>query len=205
MELQAGQQLQENALADWLGMSRTPIREALRQLVVEGLVESVQPRRLVVAELSARSVREAYLLIEVLEGLASREAAEIATPDADERMRAALERMQIATREADFDAWIISDNALHQVVHETAANRRASEVLDSLYGTIERVRHMHLRDGSRIERLQAGLDEHVDYIAPILAREPQEAELRARALFAAAREQTLSLLDRWVTPLRRAF
>jgi DNA-binding GntR family transcriptional regulator len=113
--------------------------------------------------------------------------------------------MQAATDDGNFDAWIAADDALHKAVHDAAGNRRASEILDSLYRTIERVRHMHLRDGSHVERLQAGFAEHVVYAAPILNRQPAEAEKLARALFAEAREQTLSLLDRWVTPLRRAF
>lgn len=205
MEFQAGQTLQEAALADWLGMSRTPVREALRQLAAEGLVEWPEPRRLIVSELSARSVREAYLSIEVLEGLASREAAEAGTPESRGSIQVALDQMQAATLAGNFVAWIAADDALHTAVHAGAGNRRASEILDSLYRTIERVRHMHLRDGSHVERLQAGFDEHVDYVAPILDGQPAEAERRARALFAEAREQTLSLLDRWVTPLRRAF
>jgi DNA-binding GntR family transcriptional regulator len=205
MELQPGQTLQEHALAVWLGMSRTPIREALRQLAAEGFVESPQPRRLIVAELSAQSVREAYLSIEVLEGLASREAARLGTPESCARIQSALDQMEAATAAGDFDAWMTADNGLHQAVHDAAQNRRASELLDSLYRTIERVRHMHLRDGSHVERLRSGFDEHVDYIAPIVDAQPNEAELRARHLFAHAREQTLSQLDRWVTPLRRVF
>ena len=110
-----------------------------------------------------------------------------------------------ATEAGDFEAWIAADNALHQQVHAAAGNRRIAEILDSLYVSIERVRHMHLRDGSRIERLRDGYEEHVLYVAPIFARQPVEAERHARELFANAREQTLSLLDRWVTPLRRVF
>src|SRR5579859_1081443 len=142
MELQAGQTLQEAALADWLGMSRTPVREALRQLAAEGLVEWPEPRRLIVSELSAESVSEAYLSIEVLEGLASRQAAELGTPESLGSIQAALDQMQAATRAGNFDAWVAADNALHTAVHAAAGNRRASELLDSLYRTIERVRHM---------------------------------------------------------------
>jgi DNA-binding GntR family transcriptional regulator len=205
MELQPGQMLQEHALAVWLGMSRTPIREALRQLAAEGFVESPQPRRLIVTELSAESVREAYLSIEVLEGLASREAARLGTPESWGRIQDCLDQMRAGTRAGDFEAWIAADNALHTAVHAAAKNRRAAEILDSLFRTIERVRHMHLRDGSRVERLRDGFDEHVEYVALIVAGQAVEAELQARTLFANAREQTLSLLDRWVTPLRRVF
>lgn len=204
-ELYAGQSLQEHALAEWLGMSRTPVREALRQLTAEGLIESPSPRRLIVAELSAQSVREAYLAIEALEGVMSRQAAERSDADSDLTIQGALRAMGEATEAGDFEAWIAADNAVHQQVHAAADNRRITEILDSLYVSIERVRHMHLRDGSRIERLSDGYEEHLAYVAPILAREPHEAESRARQLFAHAREQTLSLLDRWVTPLRRVF
>ena len=204
-ELHAGQSLQENALAEWLGMSRTPIREALRQLTAEGLVEQPHPRRLVVAELSAQSVSEAYLAIEALEGVLSRQAAQLGTAGDDAALTAALEAMRAATGAGDFDAWIVADNALHAAVHVASGNRRITEILDSLYRTIERVRHMHLREGSRVERLRDGCSEHVEYVAPILARQPELAEQQARVLFGNAREQTLSLLDRWVVPLRRVF
>jgi DNA-binding GntR family transcriptional regulator len=204
-DLQAGQSLQEHVLAEWLGMSRTPVREALRQLTAEGLIESPSPRRLIVAELSAQSVREAYLAIEVLEGVTSRQAAEHGTSETDLSIEAAMRAMDLATQSGDFDAWIAADNTLHQHVHAVADNRRIREILDSLYVSIERVRHMHLREGSRVERLRDGYHEHLAYVAPILARQPPEAERLARELFAHAREQTLSLLDRWVTPLRRVF
>jgi DNA-binding GntR family transcriptional regulator len=204
-ELHAGQSLQEHALAEWLGMSRTPVREALRQLTAEGLIEQRQPRRLVVAELSAQSVREAYLAIEVLEGVLSRQAAEIGSPDGFAAISAALDAMRAATEAGDFDGWIVADNALHAAVHAASGNHRITEILDSLFRTIERVRHMHLREGSRVERLRDGCVEHVEYVGPILARQPAEAESQARLLFANAREQTLSLLDRWVVPLRRVF
>jgi DNA-binding GntR family transcriptional regulator len=204
-ELQAGQSLQEHALAEWLGMSRTPVREALRQLSAEGLIESPSPRRLIVAELSAQSVREAYLAIEALEGLMSRQAAELGTDDTDLPITGALDAMLQATEAGDFDAWIAADNALHQHVHAAAGIRRVTEILEGLYRSIERVRHMHLRDGSQVERLRAGYHEHEVYVTPILGRQPAQAEYAARVLFANAREQTLSLLDRWVTPLRRVF
>jgi DNA-binding GntR family transcriptional regulator len=204
-ELHAGQSLQEHALAVWLGMSRTPVREALRQLTTEGLIESPSPRRLIVAELSAQSVREAYLAIEALEGVMSRQAAERHAEDSDAAIEHALHAMVQATEAGDFEAWIAADNALHQQVHAAAGNRRVTEILDALYVSIERVRHMHLRDGSDVERLRIGYQEHVQYAAPIFARQPGDAERLARELFAHAREQTLSLLDRWVTPLRRVF
>jgi len=204
-ELYAGQSLREHALAEWLGMSRTPVREALRQLTAEGLIESPSPRRLIVAELSAQSVREAYLAIEALEGVMSRQAAERESGESDQPIEGAVQAMREATQAGDFEAWIAADNELHLQVHVAAGNRRITEILDSLYVSIERVRHMHLRDGSRVERLRDGYEEHVAYAAPILARDPPEAERAARLLFANAREQTLSLLDRWVTPLRRVF
>jgi len=204
-ELYAGQSLQEHALAEWLGMSRTPVREALRQLTAEGVIESPSPRRLIVAELSAQSVREAYLAIEALEGVISRQAAERSAAESDLPIEAAVHAMRKATEAGDFEAWIAADNSVHEQVHRAAGNRRITEILNALYVNIERVRHMHLREGSRIERLHDGYQEHLAYVAPILAREPREAEAQARQLFANAREQTLSLLDRWVTPLRRVF
>jgi len=65
-------------------------------------------------------------------------------------------------------------------VHVAAGNRRVTEILEGLYRSIERVRHMHLRDGSEVERLRAGYQEHEVYVTPILGRQPAQAEHEAR-------------------------
>src|SRR5688500_13982070 len=96
LSLQPGQALQEVALASWLGTSRTPVREAIRRLQSEGLVEGSTSRGVVVAQVSVDDVANAYLVLELLEGLAGRLAAQRLTDEGAPGLRALMAQLQRA-------------------------------------------------------------------------------------------------------------
>jgi DNA-binding GntR family transcriptional regulator len=99
-ELEAGSRLGQEALAERFGVSRQPVREALRRLQAEGLVQ-VHPRRgMLVRRLTAREVRDAYLVRGELEGLAAETAARRATPEEIGRLRAAQAQYREATEQS---------------------------------------------------------------------------------------------------------
>lgn len=205
LTFQPGQPLQEKYLADWLGFSRTPIREALRGLQAEGLVEAVASRGLVVAELSVDDVDDAYLVIEVMEGLASRLAAERNTEEGEATIRRLLTEMREAAALADVEEWTRLDGQLHQEIRRIAANSRIDRVLRSVYPVIERVRNTYLREGSEPDRLATATEEHCRMGDAIVEQDGLLAEQLTRQLFAKAREDNVRLLRHWVAPLRRNF
>jgi DNA-binding GntR family transcriptional regulator len=205
LTFQPGQPLQEQALAQWLGTSRTPVREAIRRLQAEGLVETSPSRGVVVAQLSVEDVENAYLVLEVLEGLASRMAAQRLTEDGATAIRRLLDELREAAAGADLERWARADADLHDTVREIAGNAKLSQLAGLVYPVIERVRSIYLRDGSEPDRLAMATADHCAMGEAILAGDAQRAESLARHVFAWGGAANARLLRHWVLPLRRSF
>jgi DNA-binding GntR family transcriptional regulator len=205
LAFEPGQQLQEVALAKWLGISRTPVREALRRLQTEGLVESAGARGLVVAQVSIDDVENAYLVIEVLEGLSSRLAAQRLTEEGERELRRLLEQLRDAAATADLERWTQVDAEFHDAVRSIAANPKLSQMASLAFAVVERVRNIYLREGNEPDMLAIATADHCALGEAILARDERRAEELARALFAKAGADNVRLLRRWVSPLRRSF
>lgn len=205
MEFQPGQRLQETDVAAWLGVSRTPVREAFRRLQAEGLLLSLAARGVVVPEVSVDEIDDAYRVIEMLEALASRQAAERLTEDGAASLRALLGQMQEATAATELERWAGIDVDLHAAIRASAANPKLTQIAGLVYPVIDRVRHLHLREGSEPERLAAETVAHRHLGEAILDRNGEQAEILVRKLFTKARQDNVRLLRRWVAPLRRSF
>jgi DNA-binding GntR family transcriptional regulator len=138
----------ESELAERLGMSRTPVREAVLTLSAQGLLE-VRPRRGVrVAAISPADMDEIYEVLTELESLAAARAAE-ARPDADALadLRTALEAMETALATGDRDAWAMADGAFHGELVRLGGNRRVAGIVATMVDQVRRARAMtlHLR------------------------------------------------------------
>lgn len=205
LTFQPGQQLQEGFLAEWLGTSRTPVREALRRLQSEGLVEGAQGRGLVVAQVSLDDVENAYRVIEVLEGLSSRMAAERIAAAEAATMQLLVASLRAAADAGDVERWIGQDAALHNQVRVIAANPKLSQMAGLVYPVVERVRNIYLREGTDPERMARISQEHCDMVDAIVSGDAARAEILARELFAEAGRDNVRLLRQWVVPLRRSF
>ena len=205
LSFQPGQQVQELFLALWLGTSRTPVREALKRLQGEGLIEGMSSRGAVVAEVSIKDVENAYQVIQVIEGMASRLAAERLTEDGSASLRSCLQRLEEAAEAENLSAWTAVDAELHDEIRACASNAKLDQVVRIVYPTIERVRNMYLLDGFEPNRLRVAMEEHRALIEAIFAGNQSLAEELARGLFCRACEDNLRLLRQWVVPLRRNF
>lgn len=133
-ELAAGAQLGEEALAEKCGVSRTPVREALRRLETDLLVLRTDTQRCYVADWSLDDVADAFDLRAKLEGHAARRAAERMTPESLERIRAANRAISQAIRrpEPDVAAFLEGNRELHAVILEAAGSRRLTALLSTL-------------------------------------------------------------------------
>lgn len=205
MDLQPGQKLQEVALAEWLGTSRTPVREALRRLQTEGLIESYSARGLVVAEVSIEDIDNAYLVIEALEALSCRLAAQRLGDEGAAKIRALLIQMQEAASAAAVERWTKADHEYHDVIRDLSGNPKLQQVANLVYPVIERVRDIWLREGPEPDRLAGTTDDHVAVGEAILAGDAERAEALGKELFVKARLNNVRLLRHWVAPLRRSF
>lgn len=130
--LRPGERVVEADLAAELGVSRAPIREALRQLEQEGLLENVPRHGTVVVKFSPEDVLEIYSLRSVLEGLACRMAAERITEDDRQRLHGFVVRMREAAVDNDVAGFVDLDLRLHEALCELSCHRRLLNVWRSL-------------------------------------------------------------------------
>jgi len=133
-ELPAGTQLGEEALAEKCGVSRTPVRDALRRLESELLVARSDTQRTFVAEWTLDDVRDAFELRAMLEAHAARLAAERMTPVELDRLRAANTRIAkaIAQPRPDVTAFLEGNRDFHAILLEVAGSRRLIAQLGAL-------------------------------------------------------------------------
>ncbi|MBE2318104.1 GntR family transcriptional regulator [Solirubrobacter sp. CPCC 204708] len=164
--LTPGERLRDPELCAWLGLSRTPVREALNRLEQDGLVETAPQRFTRVTPLDRRATRDAFPVVAALHALAA-ELAQPRTTAADtEEMHAANERFAQALRDGDVDAALQADDDFHAVFVTASANAEIPRALDRLMPRIRRLER--LRFGSLQGRASAR--EH----AQILTATPQD-------------------------------
>lgn len=146
-EYPPGSHLRQEALAEEFSVSRTPVREALRQLEVRGVIRHVPNQGAIVLAPNARDIREAYQVRAELEGLAIALAIEWITDEQLERMRdaqrrfsEAVEKLTVSARTSNAKAhlknipnWVESNDEFHGVVIEASGNRRLRQMIRDLH------------------------------------------------------------------------
>lgn len=137
-----GEQLRDCDLAAWLGVSRTPVREALLRLAEAGLVVARPGSSTTVSSLDLRDVRGARDVVAAMHEVAVREAVPSLTqPDLD-TMRAANREFRAAIEAGDVEAALRADDALHDVPVVVAANRALASVLDQFTPVLRRAERL---------------------------------------------------------------
>ena len=144
--LAPGEQLRDQELAAWLGVSRTPVREALLRLQQAGLVAALPGRSTTVASMDTRAARDAQAVVASMHELAVREAVGQLTAGDLSRMRDANARFEAALRAGDADAALDADDELHGIPVAAAGNAALTAVLDQFTPVLRRVER--LRFGS---------------------------------------------------------
>ena len=170
-----GERVREEEVARNLGVSRTPVREALQRLQQRGLLVVGVGRGLVVARLSQQQVVELYAMREILEGSAARFAARHATPAEIEILYQLQEQLKGA--EGDATLHVSLNRQFHQAIYEAAHNRYLMQTLDSLNDSFALLRSSTFR----LPHRQRNSDEERHrIIAAIEKRDPDLAEREAR-------------------------
>ena len=185
-DLAPGERLRSDALANELKVSRTPVREGLRKLEAEGLVQR-SGSGLIVREFSEQDLTELFYVREALEGMAARLAAENATPGEIADIRELLDDMEAVGQRGDVVALRPLTAEYHRLVGRAAHNGRLLQSLESL---LEHVRQMQTSTLLNIEgRAVDALKEHHELLQAIEARDADSAEKLART----HRRKTLEL------------
>ncbi|MEM7224744.1 MAG: GntR family transcriptional regulator [Pseudomonadota bacterium] len=184
-----GERIRESQVAEWLGVSRTPVREALRRLESEGLLSFKSWRGVVVAELDRQQVIELYAMRAILEGAA----AGLAARHIGEAELHVLERL--LSRADGFlaqpDRLAEVNRTFHQAIHSAAHNRYLMETLNGLRNSLALLQGTTFSIAGRAESAQ---DEHRAILAAIKARDSDAAELAARRHIQAAERTRLAML-----------
>lgn len=176
-ELPPGTRLSVPLMAQRLGVSRSPAREAIAKIASEGLATVSPNRGAVVAALERSDLVEIYRIREVLEGLASRLAAVHADEDSIARLESLVAQHAELVARGDVEHHYTADALFHSAVREIAESPRLSESLDRLQGQIRLGMHTtHRSPGGMAQALR----EHRSILAAISARSPEFAETAAR-------------------------
>lgn len=181
-----GQRLTEDRLAADFGVSRNPVREALRIVQADGLVTMTPRRGAVVATPDASSVADLFAVRSSLETVAARMAAERATAQDVADLRALLDAAREATERDDLSRVAELNSDLHMRVIATSGNRWLSSISSSLYLHV----HWVFRIGAA-HRAPHSWQEHIRLVDAIEAGDPDEAEAAARAHVDAAAHAAL--------------
>ena len=174
-EFRSGQRLTEAALAAQLNVSRTPIREALRRLTADGLIEIAPGRGMMITRYDQSAVRELYFLRKVLEGAAASQAAQHATAEDIATMRFCLKKSEAAQADAEDLAKI--NLALHRAIHDAARNSFLNKALGQLSDSLSLLPSTTFAYPGRPT---AALAEHEAIVEAIANRDAARAEELAR-------------------------
>lgn len=184
-ELPPGSWIEEQALAEEFGISRTPLREALKVLASEGLV-TLKPRRgCYVAEISREDLEEIFPVLALLEGRCAYEATTKAGPEDLRRLRALHEALEQRARGNDVEGFFDANQAFHRAVQEIAGNRWLLQIIGDMRKVMKLTRHHSLLVEGR---LQESLKEHRRIIAAIAKGDAAGAEENMRLHLMRGRE-----------------
>lgn len=175
--LQPGEPLTETRLSQWLGISRTPVREALQSLAQEGLVQIIPGRAVTVAAPSMEDTLSAIQVRSLLEPVVVRLATEAITPGALERLWQALLAMEEAVASGDRIVWSKADTQYHEIISAACPNQLLAELAVQIRN---RVSFIAVDSKTSSERLVACTAEHREIVEHIAARDAQAAEQATR-------------------------
>ena len=165
-----GEQLRDGELADWLGVSRTPVREALLRLGASGLVVAIPGRSTTVTAIDAQSVRDARDVIAAMHALAVREMSGRLPAEALQRMTEANRTFAQAVESGDVDAALDADEELHRVPVDALGNRALEAVLDQFDPLVRRAERLRFSEDG-----QASVERHARLIALLADGQAQDA------------------------------
>jgi DNA-binding GntR family transcriptional regulator len=172
-ELTPGMWIDEQKLAEQYGISRTPLREALKVLASEGLVDLKPRRGCYVTEISRQDLDDIFPLMAMLEGRCAAEAVRRAKPADVRELKLMHQRLEDAAREGRIDAFFEANQEFHKRIQELANNRWMLSVIQDLRKVLKLSR---LHSLSLEGRLQQSLDEHRMIMAAFEAGDVAVAE-----------------------------
>lgn len=176
-ELKPGERLMEIHLANRLGVSRTPIREAIRKLELEGLVIMIPRRGAEVAQITEKSMNDVLEVRRSLDALCAELACDRISPEELEELRLASQKFEEMVKTKDLKKIVQADVALHNIIVQATRNQRLVQLINNLSEQMYRYRFEYLKDYSQHEKL---VEEHRIIYESIVAKDKESAGKAAK-------------------------
>lgn len=176
-ELKPGERLMEIHLANKLGVSRTPIREAIRKLELEGLVTMIPRRGAEVAQITEKSMNDVLEVRRAMDALCVELACDRITPEELEQLREACDGFEAAVKTKDVKKIAQADVALHDIIVQATGNQRLIQLVNNLSEQMYRYRFEYIKDSSQHERL---VEEHRIIYQSIVQKDKETASQAAK-------------------------
>lgn len=170
------EELRENTIATELGVSRTPVREAIKQLELEGLVNVIPNKGAYVTGISEKDIHDIYVIRSYLEGLCARWACEKQTDELISQLTEVVELTDFYIAKGNTDQIFELDNKFHELLYNASDSKRLYQLLSDFHHYVKRVRQLSL---SELERGKQSNDEHRAIVEAIKSHNGQEAECLA--------------------------
>lgn len=170
---QEHEELKEVAIGEELGVSRTPVREAFRQLELEGLIQIVPNKGAYVTGITAKDVKDIYMIRSSLEGMCARLATENITKEQLEELEENVYLASFHASKGHMEQMAELDNRFHHILYEACNSKMLENLLQGFHQYVIRIRKKTL---STKERGIASNEEHRKIMEAIKAKEATEAE-----------------------------
>jgi DNA-binding GntR family transcriptional regulator len=171
-QIAAGARVAEPELADHFGISRTPIREAFRQLESEGFITVIPRKGAIVASLSAKDISDFYDLKMVLEGYAARCATKVLTEKEMAKMEAVNRQMEIAAAKKDLRKVLVLHNEFHDIFLKACGNEKLHAIVQNMVMQFQRFRLILAMRG----KIEGSIRQHREIIDAFRKRNADMAE-----------------------------
>lgn len=172
-EFAPGERLMEIALAERLGVSRTPVREAIRKLELEGLVVMIPRKGAEVARITEQDLRDVLEVRCALEELSATLACERITEDGKENLRKALSEFKKAVISKNIPDIVSKDVEFHDSIFTATGNDRLIQILSNLREQIYRYRTEYIKDSKNHQKL---VEEHEEIVDAITSNDQEKAK-----------------------------
>lgn len=172
-QLKPGDAIDEMALSERFGISRTPLREALKVLNSEGLIELIPRKGSFVRSMDIAELNELFPVMAVLEGLCAREAVENCTPRDLQQLEKMHDKLEQHAARGNIDAYYEQNFVFHQAVQDLSANKWLQRIIGDLRKVLRLARHMQLTIPGR---LQESLEEHRQIMTAFRKHDPDMAD-----------------------------
>lgn len=176
-ELKPGERLMEIHLANRLGVSRTPIREAIRKLELEGLVTMIPRRGAEVAQITEKSMKDVLEVRRTLDALSAELACERISSEEEEALKKACQAFEDAVKTKDTKAIAKADVAIHDIIAEATGNQRLIQLINNLAEQMYRYRFEYIKDATQHERI---IQEHRIIYESIVNKDKEAASEMAK-------------------------